>query len=196
MGRNIDLQEREIVRELISCPRISDNQISRNTGIPLKTVNRKRKKLEEEGYLQFFTSLDTSQNGTGDFRSRQLYIVSFKNGITRYQFYERLKSVEVNSIMTKHILESHLGEKDGKLTLILVIESRVEEDVLEIFNAEITPLIKSHLGEDAISDVISINLTHNLSLLHNYIPKRNTVLGLMNTQVKKDTIFVADRIKQ
>ena len=46
--RGLDDQEKLIVRELIKDPRISDNQISTNTNIPLKSVNRKRKRMEFE----------------------------------------------------------------------------------------------------------------------------------------------------
>ena len=49
------MQERRIIRNLIKNPRISDNKISKITGIPTITVNRKRKKLEAEGLLHYHT---------------------------------------------------------------------------------------------------------------------------------------------
>lgn len=48
MVRRIDVQEKEIIRQLIMDARLSDNQITKNSGIPLKTVNRKRKSLRKK----------------------------------------------------------------------------------------------------------------------------------------------------
>ena len=59
--RQLDEQERRIVRELIKDPRISDNQIAKNTRVPVMTVNRKRKLLEEKGLLNYYCYLDTSR---------------------------------------------------------------------------------------------------------------------------------------
>jgi DNA-binding Lrp family transcriptional regulator len=196
MRRELDVQEYGIVKELILNPRISDNQIAKNSSIPLKTVNRKRKKLESEGLLQYFTYLDTSIHGTCDFGSRKMYIISFKEGITRTSFFDKFSIDKIrNNLGNKHIFESHLGEKNGRLVLILVLESRLESDILEIFNAEIMPVITDSFGSNAIKDINVIPLTHLLTLLHNYVPKKNL---MQNSKIHPDkkTVFVADVIKE
>ena len=43
--RDLDKKEKLIIKELVKNPRISDNQIAKNTGLAVKSVNRKRKKL-------------------------------------------------------------------------------------------------------------------------------------------------------
>ena len=95
--RELDAQEKLIVRELIKNPRISDNQISRNTKIPVMTVNSKRKALEKEGNIRYFTSLDTGEHGTGKYKAKQLYIIKFKIGITREKF---IKEEEDKSLLS------------------------------------------------------------------------------------------------
>lgn len=42
-GRTIDEQEKLIIKALIRNPRSSDNQISKTTKVPVRTVYRKRK---------------------------------------------------------------------------------------------------------------------------------------------------------
>ena len=44
--RQLDEQEKSIVKALIRDPRLSDNQISKVTKVPVMSVNRKRKKLD------------------------------------------------------------------------------------------------------------------------------------------------------
>ena len=45
----LDKQERQIICALIRNPRYSDNRISSLTGVPVRTVSRKRARLEQEG---------------------------------------------------------------------------------------------------------------------------------------------------
>jgi DNA-binding Lrp family transcriptional regulator len=195
MGRKIDIQEKKLVGELIKNPRISDNQISKNTGIPLKTVNRKRKKLEKDNLISYMTYLDTSDNGTSDFKSRQMYVITFNHGITRSLFLEKIKYAHVPNeyLIKKHVLESQLGETDGKLCLMIILESRLDSDILEIFNAEIIPFLHSHLGHYCIKDVQTINLTYMGITLHNYTLNKENIS--LFGQLNKDTVYVADNIK-
>lgn len=187
----LDKQEALIVKELTNDPRISDNQIARLTGIPVKTVNRKRKLLEEKGLLQYFTYLDTSSEGTGDFSSRKLYMITFKEGITRSGFMSVFPLQKIrNNLSRKHILESHLGEYNGRLVLLIIIESRKESDILEIFNAEIMPVINESFGESSIRHINVVPLTHMLTLLHNYVPKK--IMQKLGIGYDKEQIFVAD----
>lgn len=191
--REIDSQERLIINQLIRNARISDNQITKNTNIPLKTVNRKRKKLEQEGLLHYFTYLDSGTTGTADFTSRQMYILTFRQGITRQFFIQRDFTYDMPYYVRKHILESHLAEKDGKLALVLIIESRKDEDILEVFNAEIHKMAEQYMGPGSIQAVESMRLTEMLLLLHNYMPSKNMRQGCIREDFPDDKIFVTDQ---
>src|SRR5437870_11191897 len=99
--RELDEQERLIVRQLIRDPRESDNAIGELTGVNVRTVSRKRQRLEQEGVLSYFTNVDLSPNGTAKFSARHLYIVKFRIGITFKQIAEDIKREPfVRSIFT------------------------------------------------------------------------------------------------
>ncbi|MCE2449523.1 MAG: winged helix-turn-helix domain-containing protein, partial [Candidatus Latescibacteria bacterium] len=55
--RCFDKQEQQIVRTLIRNPRCSDNRISTLTGVPVRTVSRKRARLEQEGILFYYAAV-------------------------------------------------------------------------------------------------------------------------------------------
>ena len=67
-----DDQERAILKALVRDPRQSDNHISKVTGVPTPTVRRKRRRLEDEGLLNYFAAIDMQETGTGTFSARQL----------------------------------------------------------------------------------------------------------------------------
>ncbi|MBU1204758.1 MAG: winged helix-turn-helix domain-containing protein [Nanoarchaeota archaeon] len=188
--REIDKQEEIIVKELIKNPRISDNQISKNTGVPVKTVNRKRKKLEKEGLLYYFTYLNNGPHGTGVFTARQLYIVTFKLGITRKQILDMIKKEEPTKIELKHIAESYLGDVDGHSIIAMIIESRLESDIIEIFNAELIPKFKRFFGEDAVVKTEAITLNIPLRTMHNYMFLVNMSHGKIKEEWPDELIFV------
>jgi len=186
----IDQQEHFIIKELIKNPRISDNQISKNTGVPVKTVNRKRKILEKKGLLYYFTYLNNGPHGTSVFTAKQQYIITFKLGITRKQIIEAMKKESPTKIELKHIAECSLGERDGHAIIAMTIESRLISDIIEIFNAEIAPKFKRVFGEDAIikTDVLTLNVP--LIMLHNYMPLTNMAYGKIKEGWPDDLIFV------
>jgi len=51
--RELDEQERLIVRQLVRDPRESDNGIGELTDVNVRTVGRKRQRLEQEGILSY-----------------------------------------------------------------------------------------------------------------------------------------------
>src|SRR3989338_5073075 len=105
---SLDKQEKLIVRELIRDPRISDNQIAHITQVPLKTVNRKRKSLEDGNILAYYTYLDTTMHGTGAFSARHLYLISLKSGITRQRALTIMQQdTPFLFSLSKHILLSY-----------------------------------------------------------------------------------------
>jgi DNA-binding Lrp family transcriptional regulator len=177
--------ERKIIGLLIKDPRLSDNQLAKISGIPLKTVNRKRKELEEKGILTYLVSVNNSPTGTGSFTGSQIYQVTFAYGITRKRFFDMLQAAVTDANFKhfrRHISNASLCEHDGHLVLILHIESRVDEDILEIYNSDMVPGLKKVFGESAIHSTVVMNLTHQLLQLHNYVPLMNIERG----KIKKD----------
>ncbi len=191
----LDKYDKTIAQELVINPRLSDNKISRITEIPLKTVNRKRKRLEEKGIISYHAFINNGPDGTEDFTASVMYIIKFRYGIYRKQFLSAFQKMELTGIDTKHISFQWLGEKDGQLILLLMIESRQPTDILEIYNVEIVSKIGKSLGQDAISDTIAIPISTTLSLLHNYLPGRNMENGLIKKAWPKELVFVSDLIK-
>ncbi len=189
MGEN-EKKEEKIVRELIRNPRISDNQIAKKTGIPLKTVNRKRKALEQMGLINYFTCFDNSPRGTGAFNAMHMYFVKFRLGITRKQVTDFILKDIPSKQELKHVRDAYVGDSDGNVIVIFVIESRVESDIVEIFNAEIVPKFAKAFGNDAINRTKKISLEMPVRIMHNYIPKSNTSNGRIRDDWPDDLIFV------
>jgi DNA-binding Lrp family transcriptional regulator len=194
MKSNIDEYDERIIRELIKNPRISDNQISRNTKVPLKTVNRKRKEMEKKGWISYHTQVNNGPHGTGNFGSMKMYIMRFRHGISRKHFEKNYASMNRQTIYdAKHIHTSYLGERDGHLILVLFIESRKDSDIIEIFNVDLLNDFKSRFGNDCMHDVEVIQISHNIRLLHNYLNSNilsNMEDGIIKTDWKDDDIYV------
>lgn len=189
--KQLDEREKAVILELIRDPRISDNQIAKKTKIPVATVNRKRKNLEKDGILNYYSYINNWKNGTEVFGARQLYIIKLKYGITRKQFLDIFSKPEkITPLFAKHVLSCYAGEINGQLAIIYIIESRLDTDILEIFNAEIVPELGQAFGKDAIQETISIPITNSLTILHNY-----QAFNMENGKLKKnwphDKIFVA-----
>jgi len=90
----------------------------------------------------------------------------------------------------KHISECSIGDKDGHAIVTMTIESRVESDIIEVFNAEILPKLKRLLGEDAVikTDVLTFN--SNFITMHNYMPFINMRNGKIKEEWSDDLVFV------
>ncbi|MBW3020937.1 Lrp/AsnC family transcriptional regulator, partial [Candidatus Woesearchaeota archaeon] len=90
--RTLDDAEVKIIRELIRNPRASDNKIAKRTNIPVMTVNRKRKNLEQQSFLRYFASIDKGEFGLDIFGAKQLYVIKFRIGITRKNYVEVMET--------------------------------------------------------------------------------------------------------
>ena len=189
--KNLDEQEKKIVRALIKDPRLSDNQVSKLTRVPVMSVNRKRKALEKDGILNYFCYLDTSRYGLNILPARQLYIVKLKIGITKKNFIDIIKKDPVTrNANTSFIYESYVGEKDGHLVWAVVIEGGKGNEIVEIFNGKFVPMLKKNFGNDSIVEVFTVRLTSQLRLLHNYMPLINMENGKIKKEWLDDYIFV------
>ncbi len=186
----LDDFERRILIELIKNPRISDNKISQTTKIPVKTVNRKRKALESKGFLHYFCYLENGVKGANNFGAREMYVVCLRPGITKKDIFEALKKEALNKMNFKHLLESHIGEFDGYPAIVFVIESRMQQDIVEIFNAELVPQIKKYFGNDCIAKVLTMRIDSCFRMLHNYMPTINMNGGVIKAEFDSNLIFV------
>ena len=189
--RKFDKQEEMIIKELIRNPRISDNQISKNTKIPVTSVNRKRKLLEEDGFISYFLDVSDESFERGQHNTRQLYIIKFKEGITRKKYIEEIKKSEnFRKVNPRYHAESFLGEKDGRFAIILIVEAKSEDELIEIFNGNIIPEIKRRHGNDCINDIITAKVTFPFRVHHNYLPLFNMGKGVIKKDWLNDWIFV------
>lgn len=189
----LDEQEKLLVRELIKDPRISDNQIAIKTNVPLKTVNRKRKLLEEKNYLNYFCYLNNTETGTGEFKARSLFVIIFKDGITRKELIEKFeKSDKAMKFFPKHIFLTFVGEYEGNVALILQIESHKADDLIEIYNAELIPELENVFGSGCIRKTINIPLRATLRAVRNYLPGKNMRNGKIREDWPNENIFVSE----
>ncbi len=193
--RILDPPEEKIVKALIRNPRWSDTRISRATGVPVRTVNRKRKRLEQDGLLAYYTHLDLSPTGAGQFRARHLYLIQFRPGIPQSQIVNEIKTEpNIRTIFTELIYESHLAEVEGHAALVMVVEGESDEEINNKFNGQIIPsLLKNH-GEGSILKVSSLILGRPIRLFHNYVPMVNMGKGRLRDDWSDEAIFVG-RVK-
>lgn len=189
--RELDENERKIVRELIRNPRISDNQIAKNTKVPVMTVNRKRKQLERENLLRYYTSFDTGEFGTGRFKAKQLYIIKFKIGIARKDYIEKVeKDKKFQQFNASYTSLSYLGEKDGHLALVMILDAKTDSLLVDEFSGKIIPHLKEKLGNDCIRGIITTKISNTLRRHHNYLPSINMEKGIMKKDWPDEWIFV------
>ena len=189
--RTLDDQERAILKALIRDPRQSDNHISKITGVPTPTVRRKRKRLEDEGLLSYFATIDMQETGTGTFNARHLYIIKFRIGITVKQIVDEIKSEpNVRSVFTDLIYESHIAEMDGRVVLVMIIEGKDEADILDSVQGKIVPSLRKNHGLDSIEEISTLRLLGPIRIFHNYVPLVNMDKGVLRPDWTDDAIFV------
>ena len=184
--QELDKNELEIIKQLVKNPRISDNKISKNTKIPVKTVNRKRKKLEKTGIINYYFSMNTRKDGLGWFPSRHMYTIKFRLGLSQNKLIREIKEeMNVRTIFTDIIYESHIAEIDGHTGLVLILEGSSDEDVNIAFNSKIVPSLEKNHGKDCIVNISTIRLSREIRLFHNYLPMVNINEGFIKKNWKQ-----------
>ncbi|MEI9895060.1 MAG: Lrp/AsnC family transcriptional regulator [Chthoniobacter sp.] len=112
--RPLDEQEKMILKALVRDPRESDNAVGLTTGVNVRTVSRKRQRLEEDGILSFYANVELGPTGTNEFPVRQLYTIKFRLGMTMEKLLEDIRrEPKVRTVFTESIIESHVGG-DGR----------------------------------------------------------------------------------
>ena len=186
-----DDQERAILKALIRDPRQSDNYISKITGVPTPTARRKRKRLEEEGLINYFAAIDMQETGAGTFGARHLYIIKFRIGVTVRQIVDEIKSEpNVRSVFTDLIYESHIAEMDGRVALVMIIEGKNDADIIENVQGKIIPSLRKNHGPESIEEISTLRLLSPIRVFHNYVPSVNMHKGVLRDGWTDDAIFV------
>ena len=189
--KELDEQERLIVRHLIRDPRESDNGIGEATGVNVRTVGRKRHRLEQAGILSYFTHLDLSARGTGQFGARHLYIIKFRIGITYKQLLADIKREPfVRSIFTEILFESHIAEIDGKLAMLLYIVGVDETNIVHTVHEQLIPSLLRNHGENSIEAVNTIRVLAPVRTMRNYIQPVNMQAGYIKKDWPDEAIYV------
>lgn len=191
MLKQFDEQERIIVRALVRDPRLSDHAISEKTGVPSKTVSRKRRRLEGCGVLSYHTMVNMMEGGTGHYGTCHLYIIKFRLGVTKKQIVDEIKSEQnIKSIFTELIFQSHIAEIDGHIALLMLIDGKDDSDVVESMQAKIIPSLRKNHGEDSIEEIRTLRVLAPIRIMRNYIPMVNMSDGLIKEDWPDDAIFV------
>ncbi|MEI6351527.1 MAG: Lrp/AsnC family transcriptional regulator [Verrucomicrobiota bacterium] len=189
--RELDDQERLIARALIRDPRESDNGIGELTGVNVRTVSRKRQRLEQEGILSYFTHLDLTASGTGQFNTRHLYIIKFRIGITLRKIQDDIAHEPfVRSIFTEFIFESHIAEIDGKIAILLFIDGESDTDIVATVQEKLIPSLLRNHGDDSIEEVSTMRILAPNRVLRNYMVNVNMCDGYMRKDWPDEAIYV------
>ena len=189
--RELDEQEKTIAKALIKDPRISDNRLGEEYGIPVRTVSRKRARLESEGLLRYFAEVDMTERGTGRFRCRHLYTIKFGVGVTLRDLKRRvLNEPNVMTAFTRSVYTSHIAEIDRRVALVLIVDGESDADIVERVQEEIIPALKAKHGDTAVEEVETVRLLQPIRMLRNYLPGLNMEAGKLRQDWSVDAIFV------
>ncbi len=189
--RELDDQERLIIRQLIRDPRESDNGIGEATGVNVRTVGRKRQRLEQEGVLSYHTQVNLNEGGTGQFTARHVYTIKFGLGITVKQVEDDIRREPfVRSIFTEMLFESHIAEIDGAVAMLLFIDGASDADIVQTVQEKLIPSLLRNHGEGSISEVTTIRLLKPVRIMRNYLPFVNMQNGYIRKDWPDEAIYV------
>lgn len=170
--RNFDQQERAILRALIRNPRASDNRVATITGVPVRSVRRKRLRLEEAGQVKYYTAIDRERDdGAGRLTIQHMVVIKFRLGVTRAQIEDEIREEpNVATVFSELIRDSYLTETDGHIGLVMVVEGESDSDVTESLQAKIIPSLRNNHGDDCILEVRTMRVLGLIRREHNYLP--------------------------
>ena len=182
LGQNkmeFDEQERLIIKALIKDPRMSDNNIGKLTKVPIRTVSRKRKKLEQENKISYYVAVNLKS------KARHLYLIKFRIGITKKKLMDDFKKEpRMKTLFTDMIYESRYAEIDGHTAILMTVEGNSDDEISENFNGKILPLMSKNHGENSIINITTMRLSDTLRLFHNYLPFVNIKQGKLNWPIE------------
>lgn len=190
--RHLDDQERVIVRALIRNPRASDNRVAAATGVPVRTVRRKRAQLEADGVLRYYAALDRQGgDGLAGQTTQHMIIIKFRLGVTRGQIEEEIRNEpNVANVFSELIRDSYMAESDGHIALVMVLEGASDRDVADNLQGKIIPSLNKNHGEDSIVELRTIRILGQIRREHNYLPAVNMKGAYLASEWPDDAIFV------
>ena len=180
-----DEQEKLIIKALIKDPRMSDNNIGKLTKVPIRTVSRKRKKLEQENKIDYYVAVSHKD------KIRHLYIVKFRMGITKSKLMEEIqREPKIKSVFTEMIHQSIFAEISGHVAILMRVEGSSDTEISENFNGKILPAMLKNHGQDSIVEISTIRLGDSIRFFHNYLPFINVKHGKLMHDWPLDSIYV------
>ncbi|MBT4503015.1 MAG: winged helix-turn-helix transcriptional regulator [Gemmatimonadetes bacterium] len=188
--RKLDIQDKQIIRALVRNPRCSDNKVSSQTGVPVRTVSRKRARLEQDGVLSYRTVVEMQSSGTSRFTTQHMLIIKFKLGITRNQIVEEIRNEpNVVNVFYELIRDSNITETDGHIALVMIVEGESDSDIVESIQGKIVPSLQKNHGEDSIVELRTLRVLDPIRREHNYLPLVNMEDGFLKKDWPDDAIF-------
>jgi DNA-binding Lrp family transcriptional regulator len=191
--RPLDSQEVLIARALIRDPRMSDNAIGEATGVNVRTVSRKRQRLEQAGILSYFTHVDLTGSGTGQYPNRALLILKFKLGLGVSDLLEDIqRDPAVREVFTEMIFESHIAEIDGHTAMLLFIDGATPRALLENIQEKLIPSLRKNHGADSVVESRMIQVLAPVRILRNYLPPVNMTDGYLRDDWPECALYVGN----
>lgn len=189
---NFDDQERAILRALIRNPRTSDNRIANTTGVPVRTVRRKRSRLEAEGRVRYYAAIDRERSREGEAVTTQhMVIIKFRLGVTRAQIEAEIRNEpNVSNVFSELIRDSYLAETDGHIALVMIVEGASDSDVADSLQGKILPSIQNNHGQDCIQEVRTMRVLGLIRREHNYLPRVNMPDAHLATDWPDEAIYL------
>ncbi len=193
MNKTLDEQEKQIVEQLIRDPRATDNAIAEVCGLNVRTVHRKRRRLEQEGLLTYHAQIDLSSTGTEQFATRHLFVIQFRIGITLSQLVDEIKDEsKMDPRLGSLIYDSHVAESNGKLALLLLVDGKSATEIVQRVHEEIIPMLQRVHGEDSIQTISSYRVLLPVRQMRNYMPLVNLSEGIIREDWPGEFIYVAE----
>ena len=191
LPRDLDEQERKILRALVRDPRQSDNAVGEATGVNVRTVSRKRQRMEEEGILSYYANIDLTATGTRQYNTRHLYTIKFRIGVSHKQLLEDIqREPAVRSVFTEVLFESHIAEIDGKLAMLLFIDGESDLDIVQTVQEKLIPSLRRNHGEDSIEEVSTVRILSPVRCMRNYVLPVNMEGGFVRPDWPDEAIYV------
>lgn len=190
--RPLDNAEKFIARQLIKNPRATDKSISESSNTPLRTVGRRRRRLEEEGILRYYAEVDLGSTGTRQNASRHMYTIRFRSGVRLEDLRTRVGQEEAMMSYSEIVCESYIAESDGHLSIVLIIEGVNEETIVRQVHDNLIPSMIHNHGEGAIVEVSAMRLVECSRKLRNYLPAVNIENGCVRGNWSPEKIYVGE----
>lgn len=189
-SEDLDTTDRAIARELVKNPRSTDKHIREATGIALRTISRRRRRLEEEGRIRYSAEVELGSHRCAKSFSRHLYIIRFRLDISLHDVRSKVANKDTIMANTDIVYESHIAEVDGRLALLLVIEGKREAEVVESVHDKLLPRLIANHGKDAIEGISTICLLDTIRRQRNYLPGINTEGAAIQADWPSASLFV------